>query len=101
MTEGFWAADTDALARRTGELRAVAAAVENVVSTLEVEAGDLGPGDISSAVSEVVAKWREGLGEMQSKIDTIAGNVSEAVDAYDEMEATAQESFQGLYGVNP
>jgi hypothetical protein len=96
----MWAADTYALARRVGELRAVAAAVENVVSALEVEAGDLGPGDISSAVSEVVGNWRDGLGEMQSKIDTIAGNVSEAVDGYEAMEATAQESFQGLYGVN-
>lgn len=75
MSEGFWAADTAALARRVGELRAVAAAVEGVVSTLEVEAGDLGPGDISAAVSEVVGNWRDGLGEMQGKIDTIAGNV--------------------------
>lgn len=101
MTSGMWAADTSALARRVGELRAVAAAVESVVSTLEVEAGDLGPGDISAAVSEVVGNWRDGLGEMQSKIDTIAGNVSEAVDGYETMEALAQDSFQQLYGVNP
>lgn len=96
-----WAADTTALARRVGELRAVAAAVENVVATLEVQAGDLGPGDISAAVSETVGKWRDGLGEMQSKIDTIAGNVDDAVDTYTTVEATAQESFQQLYGVNP
>lgn len=101
MTSGMWAADTSALTRRVGELRAVAAAVESVVSTLEVEAGDLGPGDLSAAVSEVVGNWRDGLGEMQSKIDTIAGNVSEAVDGYDAMENAAEYSFQQLYGVNP
>lgn len=99
MSEGFWAADTTALARRVGELRAVAGAVEGAVAALETEGGDLGPGDISGAVSEVVGKWRDGLGEMQSKIDTIAGNVDDAVDTYDAVEAAAEESFTSLYGV--
>lgn len=101
MTSGMWAADTTALARRVGELRAVAASVENVVSTLSISSCDLGPGDISGAVAEVIDKWRDGLGDMQDKIDTIAGNVDDAVDTYDTVEALAQDSFQNLYGVNP
>lgn len=99
MSEG-WAADLPALARRVGELRAVAGAVEGVVATLEVEAGDLGPGDISGAVSEVVGKWRDGLDEMQSRIDTIADKVGDAVSLYDLIESGAEESFQRNYGVN-
>ncbi|MGH3434510.1 MAG: WXG100 family type VII secretion target [Thermocrispum sp.] len=99
MTSGMWAADTTALARRVGELRAVAAAVQNVVSTLSMSSCDLGPGDIGAAVTEVVDNWRDGLGEMQDKIDTIAGNVDDAVDTYTTVEAAAQDSFQGLYGV--
>lgn len=38
---------------------------------------------------------------MQDKIDTIAGNVDDAVDVYSTVEAQAQQSFQALYGVNP
>jgi len=91
--------DTAGLAIRVGELRAVASTVRAAVSALDVSGGDLGPGDISAAVAGVADQWREGLGTMSDKIDTIAGNVDGAVRDYQAVEAASELRFQQKYGM--
>lgn len=86
--------NTDSLATRIGELRSLVQSVESAASSLDVHGGDLGPAGIGSAVAEVAGKWRDGLGEMKEKIDTMAENVSHAVTNYDELEAQGQEAFR-------
>ncbi|HEU5470106.1 MAG TPA: DUF6507 family protein [Actinophytocola sp.] len=95
MGQGF-VADTAALATRVGELRAVAGEVSGACSALEVNGGDLGPGDIGAAVAEVVGQWRDNLGKMTDKINTIAGNVSSAVTNYDLIEQQGAEQMRAL-----
>jgi hypothetical protein len=95
MGQGF-VADTDALAIRVGELRAVAGEVEGACAALEVSGGDLGPGDISAAVAEVVGQWRDNLGKMTDKINTIAGNVSSACANYATLEQMGADRMRAL-----
>jgi hypothetical protein len=95
MGLGF-VADTGALAIRVGELRAVAGEVDGVCSALDISAGDLGPGDISAAVHEVVGQWRDNLGKLTDKIDTIAGNVSDACDNYAALEQLGADRMRTL-----
>jgi hypothetical protein len=95
MGQGY-VADTAALAVRVGELRAVAGEVAGVCSALEVGGGDLGPGDIGAAVREVVGQWRDNLGKMTDKIDTIAGNVSAACDNYTTIEQLGADRMRAL-----
>lgn len=98
MPSGY-TVNTGSLAIRVGELRAVAAAVAGAASALEVSGGDLGPGDINAAIQEVAGQWRDGLAEMVDKIDTIAGNVDDAVSNYEQVEAAGQVRFQQKYGM--
>lgn len=95
MGQGY-VADTDALAIRVGELRAVAGEVESVCFSLDISAGDLGPGDIAGAVAEVVGQWRDNLSEMTDKIDTIAGNVSQACANYVNLEQLGADRMRAL-----
>lgn len=88
--------NTDSLAIRVGELNAVAGQVGEIITTLDLSGGDLGPGDISGAVAEVADQWRENLSSMQDKIDTIAGNVSGAVDNYVTLEEGGEERMRAL-----
>jgi hypothetical protein len=88
--------NTDSLAIRVGELNAVAAQVGEIVGTLDLSGGDLGPGDIAGAVAEVAETWRSNLGDLQDKIDTIAGNVSQAVDNYELVEQGGEERMRAL-----
>ena len=97
MPHGY-TVNTTSLAIRVGELRAVADAVENAASALDISGGDLGPGDINAAVREVARQWRDGLAEMRDKIDTIAGNVDDAVTGYEAIEAAGAERFRQKYG---
>ncbi|MDQ3404279.1 MAG: hypothetical protein M3548_12915 [Actinomycetota bacterium] len=78
--------DTASLAIRVGELKALADEVEAAANALEVTGGDLGPGDIAAAAREVADQWRDDLGSMRDKIDTIAGNVDGAVANYTAVE---------------
>jgi hypothetical protein len=95
MGLGF-VADTGALAIRVGELRAVASEVSGVCAALDISGGDLGPGDIAGAVQEVVGQWRDNLGSMTDKIDTIAGNVSDACDNYAALEQLGADRMRAL-----
>lgn len=95
MGQGF-VADTAGLATRVGELRAVAGEVAEVCAALDISAGDLGPGDIAGAVAEVVGQWRDNLGSMTDKIDTIAGNVSDACDNYLALEQLGEDRMRAL-----
>lgn len=88
--------NTDSLAIRVGELNAVAAQVGEIVGTLDLSGGDLGPGDIAGAVAEVASTWRSNLGAMQDKIDTMAGNVSQAVSNYELAEQGGEERMRAL-----
>jgi hypothetical protein len=95
MGQGY-VADTAALAVRVGELRAVAGEVAGACSALDVSGGDLGPGAIGAAVQEVVGQWRDNLGKMTDKIDTIAGNVSAACANYTTIEQLGAERMRAL-----
>ncbi|WP_156753483.1 WXG100 family type VII secretion target [Actinokineospora pegani] len=88
-----YAVDTASLAARVGELNAVADSVDGVVSTLDAAGCDLGPGDISSAVAEVVERWRANLGGMRDKIGEIADNVRGAADNYESVERTSRDAM--------
>lgn len=95
MGQGF-VADTGALAIRVGELQAVAGEVETAAGVLEVSAGNLGPGDITAAVQEVVAQWRDGLEQLRGKIETIAENVRGAAANYDLLEQFGEDRMRQL-----
>lgn len=97
MPHGY-TVDTTSLAIRVGELRAVADAVDSAASALDIAGGDLGPGDINAAVREVAQQWRDGLSGMRDKIDTIAGNVDDAVTGYEAIEAASAERFRRKFG---
>jgi hypothetical protein len=95
MGQGY-VADTNALAIRVGELRAVASEVESAALGLDISSGDLGPGEISAAVNEVVEQWRSGLEEMRGKIDTIADNVRGSVSNYEAVEQASEDRMRAL-----
>ncbi len=88
--------NTDSLAIRVGELNAVAAQVGEIVGTLDLTGGDLGPGEISAAVAEVAGEWRDNLGDMQDKIGKIADNVSGAVANYELVEQGGEDRMRAL-----
>lgn len=84
-TSGYTATTTD-LAARVGELRAVASTVSELAGTLDLNAGNAGPGELPGALSEFAEELRATLSEMNDKIDTVADNVDDAVVAYDAVE---------------
>lgn len=94
-TDGYTVHE-DRLALRVGELRASAEEVWAVSIALDQSAGDLGPGDITSAVQEVTEQWRGGLREMNEKIDQAAKNVENASANYSSAEAAAAANLRTL-----
>jgi len=94
-TDGYTVHE-DRLALRVGELRASAEEVWATSIALDQTAGDLGPGDITSALREVTEQWRDGLGEMNDKIDQAANNVESASANYVTAEAAAAENLRAL-----
>ncbi|WP_424188860.1 WXG100 family type VII secretion target [Actinokineospora sp. G85] len=88
-----YAVDTASLATRVGELNAVADSVDGVISTLNAAGCDLGPGEISAAVAEVVERWQGNLGKMRDKIGEIADNVRGAVDNYESVEQAGRDAM--------
>src|SRR4051794_8296301 len=88
--------NTTSLAIRVGELNAVADQVGTIVGALDLTGGDLGPGDIAAAVSEVAGEWRDNLEDMRGKIETIAGNVSGAVSNYEVVEQGGEDRMRAL-----
>jgi hypothetical protein len=85
MGEGY-VADEAGIAARIGELNACAGEVDSVLGVLGGSAGDLGPGELSAAVAEVMDQWRGNLGEMRDKIDKAAENTRAALSNYQLLE---------------
>jgi len=91
MSDGY-TANMTFLASKIGELNAVAESVNSAVSMLECP-GDLGPGDLNSAVQDLAAHWREGLQKTSEKIGDMAEGVQGSLSNYEAVEATAREAF--------
>ena len=85
MGEGY-VADEAGIAARIGELNACASEVDTVVGVLGDTVCDLGPGDLSAAVYEVMGQWKDNLGEMRDKIDKAAENTRNALSNYQLLE---------------
>ena len=88
--------NTTSLAIRVGELNAVADQVGEIIGALDLTGGDLGPGDIASAVAEVAGEWRDNLGDMRDKISKIADNVRGAVANYELVERGGEDRMRAL-----
>lgn len=88
--------DTSSLAIRVGELNAVADQVSEIIGTLDLTGGDLGPGEIGAAVAEVAGRWQDNLGDMRDKIEKIAGNVRGAVANYEVVEQGGADRMRAL-----
>jgi 2-keto-3-deoxy-L-rhamnonate aldolase RhmA len=93
MGEGY-VADEAGLAARVGELNAVADEVASVVGVLGAQGCDLGPGDISAAVGEVMQQWSDNLGDMRDKIGQAAENVNNALSNYQTLEDAAENRIR-------
>jgi hypothetical protein len=96
-SDGF-TVNLDSLAIRVGELRSVANQVGEIVTALDLGGGDLGPGGIAGAVAEVAGRWRDNLGALRGKIDTIADNVDNAVHNYRTVEQGGEDRMRQLAG---
>jgi len=93
MGEGY-VADEAGLAARVGELNAVADEVASVIGVLGQQGCDLGPGDISAAVGEVMQQWTDNLGDMRDKIGQAAENVNNALSNYQTLEDAAETNIR-------
>lgn len=93
MGEGYVANEVG-LAARVGELNAVADEVASVIGVLGQEGCDLGPGEISAAVGEVMQQWTDNLGDMRDKIGQAAENVNNALTNYQTLEDAAENRIR-------
>jgi hypothetical protein len=94
MTGKGYTVNTDSLATRVGELRALVDTVQSAADELELYGAELGPGDISGAVADVADHWRDGLGKISDHIGTMADSVSNAVTNYDTLEQQGADAFK-------
>jgi hypothetical protein len=94
MGQGF-TVNADSLAIRVGELRELADAVESAALVFGTT-GNLGPGDLTSAVQEVSEQWYEGLGKMRDKINDMAGNLDNAVTNYRTLDQGGHDRMDAL-----
>ena len=85
--------NTYSLAQKIGQLRAMSDAVLAAAGALELPGGDLGPGDIGAAVQELADAWRDGIEETGTRIDEMAGHVSDALDNYEAAEQSGYDAF--------
>lgn len=95
MGEGY-VVNEAGLATRVGELNAVADEVANVIGVLGAQGCDLGPGEISAAVSEVMEQWSDNLEDMRGKIDDTANNVRNALTNYQTLEDAGEARMRAL-----
>ena len=93
MGEGY-VANEAGLAARVGELNAVADEVAGVIGVLGQQGCDLGPGEISAAVGEVMQQWSDNLGDMRDKIGQAAENVNNALSNYQTLEDAAENRIR-------
>jgi hypothetical protein len=94
MTGKGYTVDTDSLAIRIGELRALVDTVNSAADELDSYGAELGPGDINEAVSDLVEHWRDGLGQISDHIGTMADSVGNAVTNYDTLEQEGSDRFK-------
>lgn len=95
MGQGFWV-NIPSLATRIGELKALADSVDSAATSVECP-GELGPdGIVEAALRTVAGQWRDGLGEMRDKLDTMADNVSAAMSNYDTVERMGADAMRAL-----
>jgi hypothetical protein len=95
MGEGY-VADEAGIAARIGELNACASEVDTVVGVLGDTVCDLGPGDLSAAVYEVMGQWKDNLGEMRDKIDKAAENTRSALSNYQLLEDVNEQRMRAF-----
>jgi hypothetical protein len=95
MGEGY-VVDEAGLAARVGELNACADEVANVIGVLGAQGCDLGPGEISAAVGEVMQQWSDNLEDMRGKIDDTANNVRNALSNYQTLEDAAESRMRDI-----
>ena len=95
MGEGY-VVDEAGLAARVGELNACASEVASVIGVLGNSVCDLGPGDLSAAVVEVLDQWRTNLGDMRDKIDRAAENTRNALSNYQLVEDANEQRMRTL-----
>lgn len=95
MGEGY-VVDEAGIAARIGELNACADEVANVIGVLGAQGCDLGPGDISAAVGEVMQQWSDNLEDMRGKIDQAAENMRNALSNYQTVEDAAESRMRAL-----
>lgn len=81
------------MAQKIGQLRAVSDSVLAAATALECPPGDLGPGDISGAVQELAAAWRDGIEEIGTRLSEMTGHVSQAMDNYEAAEQSGYDAF--------
>lgn len=86
--------DEAGLAARVGELNACAEEVASVIGVLGAQGCDLGPGDISAAVGEVMQQWSDNLDDMRGKIDDTANNVRQALSNYQTLEEVGESRMR-------
>ncbi|HEY7596293.1 MAG TPA: hypothetical protein VH969_24320 [Actinophytocola sp.] len=95
MGDGY-VVDEAGLATRIGELNACADEVANVIGVLGAQGCDLGPGEISAAVGEVMQQWSDNLEDMRGKIDDAANNVRNALSNYQVLEDAGEARMRAL-----
>ena len=95
MGEGY-VVDEAGLATRVGELNACADEVASVIGVLGAQGCDLGPGEISAAVGEVMQQWSDNLEDMRGKIDDTANNVRNALSNYQTLEDAGEARMRAL-----
>ncbi len=95
MGEGY-VVDEAGLAARVGELNACADEVASVIGVLGAQGCDLGPGDISAAVGEVMQQWSDNLGDMRDKIDKAAENTRNALSNYQLLEDLNEQRMRAF-----
>ena len=95
MGEGY-VADEAGIAARIGELNACASEVESVIGVLGNSVCDLGPGDLSAAVLDVMDEWRDNLGDMRDKIDKAADNTRSALSNYQLLEDLNEQRMRAF-----
>lgn len=95
MGDGY-VVDEAGIAARIGELNACASEVTGVIGLLGTSAGDLGPGDLTAAVHEVLDQWRTNLSDMRDKIDSAAENTRGALSNYQLIEDVNEQRMRAL-----
>lgn len=95
MGEGY-VADEAGIAARVGELRACASEVDTVIGVLGQGVCDLGPGDLSAAVLDVMDEWRGNLGDLRDKIDKAAANTRDALSNYQILEEVNESRMRAF-----